>query len=303
MDPVDSRLEGGAPIALKHAWRLAIAASLTLTLRAQAPDGSDLVGALERIGEHVAEYYARARAIVCVETVVLQPLNANFSFDGVRRELKYELRVEWDPPDADRPGEARVVRQLLTIDGRPPRPGAEPGCMDPKPVSPEPLALLLPDERREYAFTLSGKGKSDGRPSVLLDYRSVSTKPAEILWHDNCVSIDLPGGRTRGRVWVDAATSDVLRLDEHLVGLFDFKVPREHTIPGGPEWMTVERADTSIHYRPVAFHDPDETMMLPVSIESLTVIRNAGVPQLRTTQRFSDYRRFVTGGRVVRDDD
>jgi hypothetical protein len=287
---------------LKHAPLYATAACLTLTLSAQAPDVADLSGALERIGEHVAEYYARARSIMCVETVVLQPLSSNFSYDGVRRELKYELRVEWDPPDADRPGEARVVRQLLTVDGRPPRPGAEPGCMDPKPVSPEPLALLLPNERREYSFTRSGTGKTDGRPSVLLDYRSVATKPADVQWHDNCVSIDLPG-RTRGRVWVDAATNDVLRLDEHLVGMFDFKVPREHIVPGGPEWMTVERADTSIHYRPVAFHDPDETIMLPASIESLTIIRNAGVPQLRTIQKFADYRRFVTGGRVVRDDD
>jgi hypothetical protein len=274
---------------------------LTLSLGAQTPDRSaDVSGALERIGEHVAQYYARARAIVCVETVVLQPLTSGFSFDGVGRELKYELRVEWDPPGDDRPGEARVVRQLLTVNGRPPRPAAEPGCMDPKPVSPEPLALLLAGRRGDYAFTRSGSGKSDGRASLTFDYKSIGAKPAEIVWHDNCVSVDLPG-RTRGRVWIDAATSDVLRLDEHLTGMFGFEVPREHTVPGGPTWMEIEQADSSIRYRPVVFHDPDETIMLPASIESLTVIRNAGVPRLRTTQRFANYRRFVTDGRVVRE--
>jgi hypothetical protein len=113
------------------------------------------------------------------------------------------------------------------------------------------------------------------------------------------VSVDLPG-RTQGRVWIDAATDDVLRLDEHLIGMFEFRVPREHSLGGRVPSMAIERADSTIRYRPVAFHDPEETVMLPASIESLTIIRNAGVPRLRTTQTFSNYRRFVTGGRVVK---
>ena len=120
------------------------------------------------------------------------------------------------------------------------------------------------------------------------------------MWHDDCVTVDLPG-RTRGRVWIDAATDDVVRLDEHLTGMFEFPVPRARERPGGPPWMAIERADSSVKYRPVVFHDPDETIMLPASIESTTIIRNAGVPRLRTTQTFAGYRRFVTGGRVVKD--
>ena len=30
------------------------------------------------------------------------------------------------------------------------------------------------------------------------------------------------------------------------------------------------------------------------------LIRNAGVPRLRMTQEFSSYRRFITGGRLVK---
>jgi len=105
---------------------------------------------------------------------------------------------------------------------------------------------------------------------------------------------------TRGRVWVDPATGDVLRLDERLTGMYELRVPREHTRHGDPTWMMIERADSSIRYRPVAFHDPEETLMLPASIESFTVIRNSGVPRLRTTQEFSNYQRFITGGRLVR---
>ena len=52
-------------------------------------------------------------------------------------------------------------------------------------------------------------------------------------------------------------------------------------------------------FGPVKFVDPDETLMLPASVDSLQVVRNAGVPRSRKTQRFSNYRRFITGGRIV----
>ena len=212
----------------------------------------------------------------------------------------YELRVGWDPAaDGDAPREASVLRQILTIDGRPPRPKDDPGCMDPKPVSPEPLAFLLAARRPEYVFTYAGTGRTDGRVGVILDYKSTSRKPPEVVWHGECVSVDLPG-QTRGRVWIDQTTDDVLRLDEHLIGMFELDVPRQHARHGDPASMVIERADSSIRYKPVAFHDPDETMILPASIESFTIIRNAGVPRLRMTQEFSSYRRFITGGRVVK---
>jgi hypothetical protein len=274
---------------------------LSISLSAQpnrAP--ADLAAALERIGAHVEQYYTRARSIVCVETVRLQPLSSNFMPDGFGRRLVYELRVAWEPPaDGDGPHEATVLRQIVSVDGRPPRAKDDGGCMDPKPVSPEPLAFLLPGRRSNFIFTWVGAGRVDGREGIMLDYKSANALPADIAWHDECVSVDLPG-QTRGRVWIDAATDDVLRLDERLSGPFEFRVPREHTRHGDPTWMTIERADSSIRYRPVVFHDPEETVMLPASIESLTVIRNSGTPRLRTTQEFSNYRRFMTGGRLVR---
>jgi hypothetical protein len=61
----------------------------------------------------------------------------------------------------------------------------------------------------------------------------------------------------------------------------------------------VERADSSTVYRPITFHDPEETVILPASIISVQVMRNAGTPRLRTYQTFSKYRRFVTDARIV----
>ena len=284
-----------------HAWTAIATAAMSASIAAEQRGGTDdLTALLARIGTRVEQYYTHARTLVCTETVVIQPLARDLTFDGHARRLVCELRVEWEPLSAGGGrGEASVVRQLLTVDGRPPRPKDEPRCMDPRPVSPEPLAMLLPDRSREYAFTWAGTATTGGRPSVRLDYRSLARKPPVIEWHDDCVSVDLPG-RSRGRMWVDAATDDVVRLDEQLAGTFDIPVPPEQLRRGARTSMTIERADSSIEYRTVQFSDPDEALLVPASIESLTIVQNAGVPRLRTRQTFSNYRRFTAEGRILK---
>jgi hypothetical protein len=80
--------------------------------------------------------------------------------------------------------------------------------------------------------------------------------------------------------------------------MFDVDVPPERR-RAPTSFMTIERSESSIRYKRVAFRDPEEALMLPASIETLTVIRNSGDPRVRKTQVFSNYRRFVTGGRIV----
>jgi hypothetical protein len=267
-----------------------------------APDARDVTGWMVRVGERVQQYYARAQSIICEETVRLEPLGADLLANGEHvRQLVYELRVAWDAAQAGegKVPEATVLRQLITVDGRPPRPGDEPGCFDRKPVSPEPLGMLLPTRQSDYVFSWEGQGREGGRASVTLEYKSARVQPADIVWNGDCVSVDLPG-RTRGRVWLDPATADVLRLDEQLTGQFDVPMPRTNKRGARlPSSFTIERADSTTSYRPVTFQDPDETVMLPASIVSLQVIRNSGMPRLRTYQKFSKYRRFITGGRIV----
>jgi hypothetical protein len=277
-----------------------VVASVACSAAARPPGRvEDVVALLARVGEQVERYFARAQSIVCQETVRLQSLGADLMTDGSHvRQLVYELRMAWDPPsNGDGPPDANVLREIITIDGRPPRPKDEPGCMDPKPVSPEPLAMLLPARQRDYAFTWAGTGRVDGRPAAMLDYRSLESGPVKVTRRNDCISIELPG-RSRGRVWIDQETGDVLRLDERLTGMFDIDVPPERRRAPTAS-MTIERADSSIRYRRVAFQGPEEVLMLPASIETLTVIRNAGAPRVRKTQAFSNYRRFVTEGRIV----
>jgi hypothetical protein len=112
------------------------------------------------------------------------------------------------------------------------------------------------------------------------------------------VSVSLPG-RSRGRLWVDAATYDVLRVDDRLVGTFTLDVPRDQVRRGAAPSMVIERAESSIRYRRVEFQDPMEALMLPASIDTLTVIRGVTTQRVRVTQRLSDHRRFLTDGRLV----
>jgi len=278
------------------AGAIAVPHSVTIETRSQ---DVDLATTLGNIGRRLEEWYTRAQTVVSKETVLIQPLRADLTPDAFPRRLAYELRVAWDPSALDQLGEPEisVLRQPI-VTGRNRKPDRDPGCMDPKPVSPEPLAMLRPSRLAESAFTLAGTTRVNGRSAIMIDYRGVVSKPPVISWTKECVTVSLDG-RSRGRIWVDAATYDVLRIDDRLAARFEFDVPREYVRRGSSPSMVIERAETSIRYARVEFDQPPEWLMLPVSIDIVTVIRGAGVQRVRITQRLSEHRRFVTEARLV----
>jgi len=279
---------------------LAAMSAVTLTGQSAKAPAIDLPGLLALVGDRVEAYYQRAQSIVCIETVQLLTMDMGFSPSPHTRRLVYELRVSWDKAgDGDATPEANVLRQLKSIDGRPPKSGEEPGCLDPKPVSLDPLSFLLPHHQQEYKFAYKGIGKiGDGRTAAMVDYAPAGKPPPEITWKDSCVEINVPA-RTTGRVWIDRFAGDVLRIDETVLGPFDVDVPESQRRKGATSSLVLDRADSSIRYKLVTFTEPNEVVLLPESIEMTSVIRGSGAPRLRTTQRFTGYQRFVTGGRVV----
>ena len=260
------------------------------------PSSEDLAQTMARVGQQVERWYARARNVVSTEDMWIQPLRADLTPAGVPRHLTFELRVGWDPGRSARGGVpvASVLRQPVEGPGGSAREKDGARCMDPKPVSPEPLAMLLPARLGESEFSAAGAARVDGRPALRIDYQDERRQP-EITWTDACVSVDLKG-RSRGRIWVDATTYEVLRLDDRLVGRFDFDVPRKYVRRGAARSMVIERAESSIRYRRVTFQEPEETLLLPAAIDTLTVMRGGGIQRVRVTQRFSDYRRFSPAG-------
>jgi hypothetical protein len=285
------------PLAAVAAWlALAVAAA------AGAQDQPDVDELLMRVGERVAEFYNRAKNVVCIEKSTVQAVDLNNSTVGFPRTVESELHVD----AGQTPGEAVFVRNVRKVNGRVPRERESKdraGCTDPNPLTSTPLAFLLPSHRSEYQFTAAGIGKDRNRPALLIDFASVDRRSIPVLIED-------PNGRddcfdwsghiaSKGRVWVDADTDDVLRVDRWLPGPVDVKVPvllerRYHF----DHWIALVRDDLTIRYQAVAFTDPDEVLLLPESISSFTVIRG-GLQSTRRSQTFTDYKRFVTNGKVV----
>ncbi len=283
-------------------WRVFVLLGFHLiggaTVSAQSPGDRDVEAVLQRIQASVERFYSRALHVLADVRVRVRPMGRDFRSTGRARSLLYEMRVEWAQGTDTMAPEPVVMRRLLEANGRPAAPGDEPECADPEPFSEEPLAIFLPARRKDHVFTWSGRDREAGRETDVLEYRLRRDEAPTIEWEGFCVSVDLPG-RTRGRVWADAENGDVLRVDERLTGMFEFPVPREQRRRGMRRTMTIESADSTVRYRRVAFSDPDETLLLPSSMESMTVWRNAGVVRQFITHEISNYRRFVTGARVI----
>jgi len=292
--------------------RSAVAAAVLLTALGLLTAGldaqttaADVEAVLARAAERVEQYIARAQRIVFVEKTSIQYVRSDLTPEGFPRILESDLRVESDADDdGDGTSGPRVVRELRRVNGRAPRKRDDNDCLDPNPISAEPLTFLLPAQRNKYVFTWAGPGKGKDRNMVMVDFKERGGGKPEVKERtdraggEGCYSIDLPG-RGRGRVWLDATTFEVVRIDQRINGHVDIRVPdKKNRHPGMPEFQVIERLDTSIRYKPFSFSDPEESMLLPESIETLMVVR--GMQSYRMQQTFSNYRRFVTAGRLVK---
>jgi hypothetical protein len=270
---------------------------LSTSAVSQAP--LDIQAVVSHIGERVALYYRRALSLVCVEHSTVQAIGQNWSPERgqLARTVESELRIE---------SEGSVIRDVRRINGRAPTERDKTdrsGCTDPRALSAEPLSFLLPARGDEYRFTSIRNAKENDTAALVIDYESTVRKSRpelveDELGHDDCFDWAGPLA-TRGRVWVDASTYDVLRVERRIAGPVDVRVPwplqRRYLLPS---WIVVERDDLIIRYSPVTFTDPHEVILLPESSDALTVVRG-GLQSVRRTERFSGYRRFLTGGRVV----
>jgi hypothetical protein len=278
---------------------LAVALVASVPVLANQTEHPGLAALLERAGKQVERYFARAQSLICLEVVRLQPLSASWSSDGFGRTVESELRLSWTPPsEGGASTEAQTVRQLLKVNGGKPQRNDWKNCTTPEQQSIE----TQPGERAKHRFALAGRGRIGQRDTVLVDYwliEKASVEASMVEGRDDCVSFDVSGG-TRGRLWLDAETDEVLRLDRSLSGMVEIRLPREATrYNHAPAYWTLERWDVSIQFKRMSFSNPDETLVLPASMSSIQVTRGADTPRLRTTTEYVQYQRFLTGGRVV----
>jgi len=285
---------------------VALLASGWVVRTSTAADPPDIAALVARVGERVTAYYERAQRLICIERSTVVPIGTDWSSQGFARTVESELRVEIDGADDDGTvPAARVTRQIRRVNGREPRERDKrerAGCTDPTPLSPELLTFLLPGQRDGYRFTAVRNGRERDRAALIIDFASAQrTSRPELIedeyGHDDCFDWKGPVA-IAGRVWVDAGTHDVLRLDRRISGPTDVRVPdrlqRKYRFT---PWLTIDRDDLTMRYKEVAFSEPDETILLPESIETVSVLRT-GLQSTRRTQVFSGYRRFLTESRV-----
>src|SRR5204862_1386428 len=117
-----------------------------------------------------ANYYRRAQSVICTETSTVQPIDSNWTLQGFARTVESELHVELDAADGATLPAARLVRDIRRVNGRQPRESDQKGrngCTDPNPLSPEPLAFLLPPQRGAYLFTSIRNGREKNRAALI----------------------------------------------------------------------------------------------------------------------------------------
>jgi hypothetical protein len=256
-----------------------------------AAQGDELALILSGLAERTQQYYDRFISIICTETVHQQDLRFNLVPTGRPRTTVFELSVSRDPGGKGE-REFRIDRTLQSVDGRPARKNQQPGCTDPKTGSPEPLAFLLAANQNRYRFTIPDEGAGGPAGTRALDFIETPPERVRVNWEGNC--FEAQGGGYEGRVWFDPISYDVRQIALRLSK--PFLVPQRIGHIGAVPAIRVERSEATIHFSRVEFQQPDEVVLLPESIETLTVFR--GAPSLKTSQKLSNFRRFLTRSEI-----
>jgi hypothetical protein len=255
--------------------------------RMPAAQSGELQAMLGGIAERIQQYYDRFISIICTETVHQQELRFNLTESGRPRVTVYELSVSSAPRSKDE-SDFRVGRTLQTVNGRPARRNQEPGCTDPKTGTPEPLRFLLARNQGRFRFALADVVAGGPPGTRAIDFIETPPERVKITWNGNCFEAE--GGGEKGRIWIDPITFDILQVEVHLAE--PFLVPGPRGFLGPQPGIRVERSEVTMRFGRVSFAQPDETALLPESIDTLHVLR--GVPSLRISQRLNNFRRFLS---------
>lgn len=251
-----------------------------------------LTDILQKTGEAVQRYTDGVVSISCTETARQEELEGDLrTVKKKPTELVYDFIVLQQQPA----GAIKESRQLKLLDGKPATKDAKPPAPDPTAYTTA-LSFLLPQNRAKYVFSYAGTGHVDGHEALLLDFAPAMPEHPEVTWQGNLFRLHF---QSKGRVFIDPARYDVLRIDMHLTEPFEFDSSRATRRKGpfvtiGPsQKFRVELWDVTIRFGPASFPDPEQILLLPQSAESVRVIQGSRVPRLRTTHSFTNYRRFI----------
>jgi len=274
---------------------VALALWLAPPLRGASPaSGDGPAELLVKVDERVRSYYDRLTSITCTESVTQEELKGNFQPNGKSRAFVYDLVVIREPAKAgDAELQVKAERRIKSIDGRAVDAVDLPHCTDPVPAYSDPLDFLL--SRNQARFKFETVSKESNADATVMAFAETSARPTTASWKHHCFEAD--GGRIKGRMWIEPATGDVMKLQTQLAEPFRIPVPG-NDLQDRLHAPVVERSDTTVRFKRVPFENPEETLLLPESIVTVTVMRAVSTPRMQTTQTFTNFRRFMTEVKV-----
>ena len=260
---------------------------------------------LRRVGESIERYETGLFSLAFTETLGREELDKKLLPKGRPKVYVFDdLILRQTLPDRREGTYAGGTRHVKTIDGKPGKQLKEGPftCGEPNSSYGDQLSFLLPKFQGDKLFSYEGETEMRGRRMFLIGaFPRVRCEP-EAVWKDKCFHIN---GEYRLKIWVDAENFDVLRLDAQLIEGVEFKSPRTVSVGfarvGPKHKLRLERSDLTYLFRRVEFKEPGQTLLLPESAESLTIIEGAGKPRIRVRQTYGDYRRYVSDVKVIED--
>jgi hypothetical protein len=253
---------------------------------------------LDRTGERVSKFQEDLFGVKWTEVHRGQQLKTDMTPKGKPQETVSEWIVVRRPsPDNPQKTFAAAVIEVKSVDGKTPKEKRVSS-----PAYHHPLEFMSPEKQSERVFRWEGETDLRGSKTVVITATpAVITEPKGVI---NGRSFHVEGLQQKARVWIDQQTFDALQVEWGLLDTSGFESEFGlnwrgpfFVIRPGRE-IKFERMNWIIRFARVAFKDPDQTLLLPVSDEILRVVRGARHPAYRATRSYTDYKRFVTEVKV-----
>jgi len=271
---------------------------ITLTATVTGQDGDpELSMILQRVRERVTRHYLALQSLAWTDTVKVEATGEK------PRELVYDSIVRLQEPvpgDNAVPFYIRDVSELRAVNGKPVKKNELPKSTDPRAANMGTLSFLLRSEERSrnYAFSYAGPADLRGRRVLRIDINSPQKTPPKVTWDDAFVffgvryHFQVSGVQfTKGVLWVDPETYDVLRL-EWKSDLFEFQRT------AGSQKIKYETG-LKVQFQSMPLAEPNQTIAVPVSVEFTGTITRDDVRVSRQTHTFSNYKRFTGDAKVI----